>query len=244
MTSLGQPLTSALEDYLETIFQVIRDRDVARVRDIARARDVKPGSVTPALKRLEDLSLIRYERREFIRLTPAGEEAARRVVARHSVLVDFFTRILKMPADLADRDACSMEHSLSDTAMDRLVALFEFIQACPDNTPRFLQEFHEQLPDLGNARTPACSDGAGPKSDSDHLPLSALKPGEAGRVQLVQANGAIRQRLLDMGMLPGVLIEVERTAAAGDPIWIRLHGYQLSLRRQEARAIQVVRAEG
>ncbi len=239
------PLTAALEDYLETIFEIIRDRDVARVRDIAQARQVKPGSVTPALKRLEELGMIRYERREFIRLTPEGEQAARRVAARHQILVDFFTRILDMPAGQADRDACAMEHHLSDLAMDRLVRLFEFMQRCPDATPLFLQEFHRHGLQPDQAEAVSCADCDQHKhcNEPAHelVPLSSIAPGQGGRVEQVQAAGAIRQRLLDMGMLPGAQVSVERRAPSGDPIWLKLHGYQLSIRKQEAQAILVTR---
>ena len=60
-----EPLTlsSSLEDYLETIYRLIGSRSVARVRDIAKARDVKPASVSPALKRLQDLGLVDYVQR-------------------------------------------------------------------------------------------------------------------------------------------------------------------------------------
>lgn len=71
--------------------------------------------------------------------------------------------------------------------------------------------------------------------------LSDLRPGERGRVARVDATGAVRQRLLDMGLLPDTVIELERLAPAGDPVWIRLQGYQLSLRRSEARTVQVRR---
>jgi DtxR family transcriptional regulator, Mn-dependent transcriptional regulator len=245
MTASPILLSPSLEDYLETILELIRDREVARVRDIARIRDVKPGSVSPALKRLEELGLVRYERREFIRLTPAGEEAARRVVARHRILVEFFTRVLKMPAEDADRDACAMEHHLSDTAMDRLVRLFEFMQSCPGELPTFLQEFHLQLD--GSRREPrsecvTCGEeGRCGQMPEGLVALAALEPGETGRVWQVKAKGAVRQRLLDMGLLPGATISVERRAPSGDPVWIRLHGYQLSIRRTEAGSIHVVR---
>ena len=59
----------------------------------------------------------------------------------------------------------------------------------------------------------------------------------------MNGTGAIRQRLLDMGILPKHLVEVERVAPAGDPIWIRLEGYQLSLRRAEASSILVAICE-
>jgi len=84
-------LTGALEDYLETIYELVRDRKLARVKDIAKARGVKSGSVSPAMRRLSDLGYIKYVEREFIDLTPTGERAARRIYARHQLLKRFFT---------------------------------------------------------------------------------------------------------------------------------------------------------
>lgn len=237
------PLTAALEDYLETIFELIQERMVARVRDIAKARKVKPGSVTPALKRLQELGLINYEQREFIRLTPDGEREARRVLSRHRVLVGFLTQVLNLDPATANQDACSMEHHVSDQAMDRLVRLFEFMQTCPDQSPVFLQEFHRRLQQPASEPSAACQQceqrhECGQVEDHT-IALTELTPGQEATVRQVLAQGALRQRLLDMGMLPGAPIRVERTAPTGSPIWITLHSYQLSLRKQEAQGILV-----
>ena len=70
--------------------------------------------------------------------------------------------------------------------------------------------------------------------------VSELHPGDRARVAHVNGKGAIRQRLLDMGILPNVSIEMERVAPGGDPLWIKLHGFQLSLRRAEADAVMVI----
>ena len=78
MASHAIELTGALEDYLETIYELVRDHKFARVRDIAKARGVRAASVSPAMKRLSDLGLIRYVRREYIDLTEQGEEEARK----------------------------------------------------------------------------------------------------------------------------------------------------------------------
>jgi Fe2+ transport system protein FeoA len=69
--------------------------------------------------------------------------------------------------------------------------------------------------------------------------LADLKPGERGRVIRIGGDGAIMQRLMAMGLLEDVEVEVVRRAPAGDPIEIRLMDYSLSLRRDEARAIEV-----
>ena len=72
------------------------------------------------------------------------------------------------------------------------------------------------------------------------MTINDMKPGATGVVTQVNARGAIRQRLLDMGMLPDSEVEIERVAPAGEPIWLRLHGTQLALRRAEAQAVVVV----
>ncbi len=117
-------LSGSLEDYLETIYLLAQERQFARVRDIASARGVKAGSVSPALKRLSDMGLVNYVRREYVSLTPEGEREARRVFARHQILTRFFKEVLQMPAVAAEEQACSMEHILTNDAMDRLVKFF------------------------------------------------------------------------------------------------------------------------
>ena len=70
-------------------------------------------------------------------------------------------------------------------------------------------------------------------------PLSELKPGQRGRVVKVGGSGAIHRRILDMGVVPGAEIEVERVAPLADPVEFKLLGYHLSLRKEEARNIHV-----
>ncbi len=70
-------------------------------------------------------------------------------------------------------------------------------------------------------------------------PLSELQPPEKGRITRVGGKGEIRRRLLDMGVVMGAEVEVERVAPLGDPVQIKVKGYDLALRKQEAETIQV-----
>lgn len=72
------------------------------------------------------------------------------------------------------------------------------------------------------------------------MSLSMQKPGSKIRVVKISGEGAIRQRLLDMGIIPDVTIEIERVAPTGDPIWVKLQGFHLSLRKKEADSVEVV----
>ena len=69
--------------------------------------------------------------------------------------------------------------------------------------------------------------------------LSEMKVGERGRISKVGGSGQVHRRILDMGVIPPATVEVERIAPMGDPIWIRLRGYQLSLRKEEAPNVHV-----
>src|SRR5512147_1179438 len=136
-SSSDAEISSSLEDYLETIYLLVQEQGFARVKDVARARDVKAASVSIALRRLAELELVRYERREYIALTPEGEKAGRRVFSRHRLLTRFFQEVLSMKPEAASEQACAMEHSLTDEAMDRLVRFFEFLGTCPSVVESF-----------------------------------------------------------------------------------------------------------
>jgi DtxR family Mn-dependent transcriptional regulator len=240
-------LSDSLEDYLKTILAQVRDHGFARVRDIAAARHVKAGSVTPALRRLADLGLVTYSQREYIGLTNAGESEARRVLARHTLLTRFFVEVLRMAPEPAAREACAMEHNLSPEAMDRMTRLFEFLQVCRKNERSWLDHFHccplvEQGGPLDCTGSCDLEQQCRPGAAAPHISLSELRPGETGRVRQVNARGPARQRLLDMGLLPDVEVQVERFAPSGDPIWVSLDGSHIALRISEAASVLVTRA--
>ncbi len=69
--------------------------------------------------------------------------------------------------------------------------------------------------------------------------LSLLKPGESGRITGIGAIGPIKRRLLDMGVLVGEDVRVEKIAPLGDPLEVTIKHYNLSLRKKEAEGILV-----
>ena len=71
------------------------------------------------------------------------------------------------------------------------------------------------------------------------MTLKDLKIGQSGTIQSVGGEGALRQHFLDMGMVPGVVVSVVKFAPMGDPMEIKIHGYELSLRLSEAEKIEI-----
>lgn len=73
----------------------------------------------------------------------------------------------------------------------------------------------------------------------DSASLDELRPGEKGKILKIAGKGAVRRRIADMGVVPGTVVEVERVAPLGDPMEVKLLGYHLSLRKEEAANITV-----
>ena len=69
--------------------------------------------------------------------------------------------------------------------------------------------------------------------------LSQLAPGEKGIVAKVVGGGAIHRRIIDMGIVPGTTIKVQKFAPLGDPMEIKVKGFNLSLRKSEAETIKI-----
>lgn len=69
--------------------------------------------------------------------------------------------------------------------------------------------------------------------------LSQMKPGESGIIDAVGGEGALRRRLLDMGLTPGTRVSVRKIAPFGDPLELFLRGYELTLRGEDARNVRM-----
>ncbi|MBR4818607.1 MAG: 50S ribosome-binding GTPase, partial [Clostridiales bacterium] len=73
--------------------------------------------------------------------------------------------------------------------------------------------------------------------------LAELKPGQHASILKVGGEGALRQHFLDMGVIPGATLKVEKLAPMGDPMELRIHGYELTLRLDDARLIEIEQIE-
>ncbi|MBQ3888875.1 MAG: FeoA domain-containing protein, partial [Clostridia bacterium] len=75
------------------------------------------------------------------------------------------------------------------------------------------------------------------------MTLKELKVGESARIETVGGEGALRQHFLDMGLIPGAEVTVEKFAPMGDPVELRIHGYELTLRLDDAARITVTKID-
>ena len=78
-------------------------------------------------------------------------------------------------------------------------------------------------------------------SAAKEVRLSSLEPGAEVQVVSVEGTSPISRRLKEMGVVPGVSVRIVKTAPFGDPLEVRLLGYNLALRRSEADLVSVIR---
>lgn len=138
-----KPLTPVIEDYLETIYDLDREKKAVRVKDIARRMSVKMPTVTSMLKNLDDRGLVHYEKYEHVQLTEHGAHIGKEIRERHEVIFRFLTQILKVEEETANEEACRMEHTLSPGTLDNLTDFMKFIQSCPRTGESWLQHYEE-----------------------------------------------------------------------------------------------------
>ena len=136
----AKTLTASLEDYLEAIYRLSREKKPARARDISERLGVNRSSVTGALHALAERKLINYAPYDIATLTPEGEQVAANINHRHLVLSEFFVKVLGVEAAEADDSACRIEHVVSEKILDRLAQFVDFIQVCPRLDINWIEE--------------------------------------------------------------------------------------------------------
>ena len=123
--------TPVMEDYLEIILELIESKGYARVVEISDHLHVKSSTVTGMIKRLDDNGLLVHELYRGITLTKKGEQLARSIRERHSIVVDFLG-LLGFEEAKAHKNAEGIEHYLDPEAVVRLASVVKMFRENPE----------------------------------------------------------------------------------------------------------------
>ena len=108
------------EDYLINILRLTEGKSTVRTSELATYMNVAPASVTEMLRVLADAGYVNYVKYRGVSLTPAGLEYARNIRRKHHVLERFLVDVLGIPHEEAHRQACQMEHAISDESINKI----------------------------------------------------------------------------------------------------------------------------
>ncbi|MCL2403061.1 MAG: metal-dependent transcriptional regulator [Coriobacteriia bacterium] len=123
-----EKVSESVEDYLETILMLSKSGNIVRSIDIANVLDFSRPSVSIAVKNLKESGYIRVEEGGSVVLTSRGQEIAQRVYERHKLISDWLV-YLGVDETIALRDACKMEHGISEDSYQALKRHIEEWQA-------------------------------------------------------------------------------------------------------------------
>lgn len=124
-----EKLTFTMENYLEAIYELSSGDTGARVSDIAERLGVTKASTNSAMATLSEKGLIVNEKYKEVFLTDAGRKLAEFTSRKHHVIQRFFTEVLKIDPAVSDKDACAIEHVISN---DSIYAMQAFMKANKD----------------------------------------------------------------------------------------------------------------
>ena len=243
-------LSSNMEDYLEAIFHISSEKQAARAKDIADRLKVNKSSVTGALRSLSEKGYVNYAPYDLITLTDKGKILAEDVVRRHETLKDFFIKILLLEEEDAEVASCKIEHAISEKILDRIINFVEFMEICPRGGQEWIRGFRRHC-ENGDTSIRCASSIAKCFRDLDKrkefihnspretVLLEDMDPGQRGMILTIQEPSEIDDRLSGLGISSGSIVEVEEQNTAENRIAVKVRGYHLSLRRNDAAKISV-----
>ncbi len=112
--------TKSIEDYLEAIYVLSKEKEIVRVKDIAEFLSVKPPSVTGALKKLLSYGYIEHLPYGGVVLKPKGKKIGKETWEKHKLIFTFLNNILGVSKENAFKEACLIEHCISNETKEKI----------------------------------------------------------------------------------------------------------------------------
>ena len=216
----GKELTSAVEDYLKSVYALEVDGERATTSAVAERMGVSAPSATAMMKRLADLGLVVRAPYRGVVLTDRGRLCALEVVRHHRLLERYLADSLGMSLDEVHAEADRLEHVLSEELEARIDAALGFPTHDPHGDP---------IPDkkLRVTANPARS-------------LVDLQPGDSAVVVRVpDTDSELLRYLAEIAILPGESLELTLSAPFGGPLTVRTGNGEHAIARELAAAVGI-----
>ena len=206
----GLTRTDAAEDTLKAMWELGGEGVAVGTTNLANALGVTPPTTSAMVRRFLDHGLIERSDDRSLALTEHGAEHARRIVRRHRLLETFLSEVLQVPWDEVYAEAELLEHAVSDSLLGRIDAFLGHPHLDPHGDPI-------------------------PQHDTDNLQstdvaIADVQPGELFRVErLHNRNAEALRYLAQLGLRPGVTVEVLEQSPFDGPLWVSVDGERIPL---------------
>ena len=121
----NKKLSQSMEDYLETVLLLSKLTGEVRISDIAEKLDISNASASEAIELLSNQGYVEKERYKPISLTLKGKKMAQQVFCKHNVLKNFLLHFVGVEEDVAEKDACKLEHIISERTFEKICVILD-----------------------------------------------------------------------------------------------------------------------
>ena len=222
--TMKMQLSSVMEDYLKTIFSLLREKGKANTNDLAKIMKVSPPTVTQMVKRLGELQLVEHEPYRGVVLTSTGEKIALEIIRHHRLIEQYLHEALGVPWDKVHEEAEKWEHVISEEVEERMAEFLNHPTRDPHGSPIPSPELILK--------------------DEELVPLSDMDEGELGIVSEVPDEDPKLLRYLDdLGLVPDTLFKVQKKEPFGGSVVLKVKGKSLRVGTDAAYLIKVKHLE-
>ncbi len=189
------------EEYLGAIYKLTENGGSAKTGEIAKQLGIKSSSVTEMLNKLARKGYIKYEQYRGAVLTQKGKIAATKIKRKHRLLERFLHDVLGVRKSRVHKEACRLEHALSEDATDALDRVMDYPSRCPDD--------EKPIPQT--------------KSDlkKNEFRLSNMEKGYVGKIKRFEGGRGFQLNLRSIGIREGKEVEIIAKEPMGGPVVVR-----------------------
>ncbi len=241
-----EKLSESMQDYLKIIYFLEKKNRVARIKEIANEKGVSMPSVSEAMKKLSEQGWINYKTRGHIELSPKGNKAANYFITRNLFIRNFLRDILGNSDEIAEQEACSLEHHLGSQSIKRLGLLYQFLTHCPKTEKVLIDEFKncflEDICSNYKNSDNVCFSGEYPHIDSHkniNTLVSSLSIGTRAKILLVSPFEDERTNLFNLGILPGLILKLVEKNKESNNCIISIKEQNIPITLNQAEKIEV-----
>ncbi|MFN2235876.1 MAG: metal-dependent transcriptional regulator [Anaerolineales bacterium] len=205
---MNSVVTTAIEDYLKTIYELTTSQDRASTNQIAKALDIRPASVTGMIKKLSTCKppMVDYRKHHGVALTCEGEKVALETIRHHRLLETFLYETLGFDWDTVHDEADRLEHVISEEFEDRMALVLGEPTHDPHGDPIPTRDL--KMPNQTSTR------------------LSDLQVGQHAIIQRVpDSNSELLRYLGKHGIGPGTCVEVTAYSALDENLTLLVQNH-------------------
>ena len=138
-------LSESLEKYLLAVYEISKNNPEVKVKDVADYMKIGGASTSEAIKTLAEKNFLNYIPYGSISLTPLGVDTVELKLYRHNTISKFLNKVLEIEKERADKNATSIEYSMTEDVLIKFVHFLDFMEQCSCKEPKWLKSCKHNL---------------------------------------------------------------------------------------------------